>query len=63
VPSQYYLGIAMVDTKTNEIPVARQLFKKLDLADAKSVWTLFTLRTRLARQLVLETAAGLLLTC
>jgi hypothetical protein len=26
VPSQYYLASAMVETKTNEIPVARQLF-------------------------------------
>lgn len=32
VPSQYYLGSALVDKKTNEIPVARQLFQKLDLA-------------------------------
>lgn len=31
VPSQYYLGSAVVDKKTNEIPVARQLFPKLDL--------------------------------
>jgi hypothetical protein len=31
VPSQYYLGSAMVDRKTNEIPVARQLFQQLDL--------------------------------
>jgi hypothetical protein len=31
VPSQYYLGSALVDKKTNEIPVARQLFQKLDL--------------------------------
>jgi hypothetical protein len=31
VPSQYYLGSAVVDQKTNEIPVARQLFQKLDL--------------------------------
>jgi hypothetical protein len=31
VPSQYYLGSAIVDRKTNEIPVARQLFQKLDL--------------------------------
>src|SRR5271157_4511333 len=31
VPSQYYLGSAMVDRKTNEIPVARQLFRELDL--------------------------------
>lgn len=31
VPSQHYLGSAVVDQKTNEIPVARQLFSKLDL--------------------------------
>lgn len=31
VPSQHYLGSAVVSTKTNEIPVARKLFPKLDL--------------------------------
>ena len=31
VPSQYYLGSALVDEKTNEIPVVRKLFPKLDL--------------------------------
>jgi len=31
VPSQYYLGSAVVDQKTNEIPVARRLFHNLDL--------------------------------
>ena len=31
VPSQYYLGSALVDEKTNEIPVVRKLFQKLDL--------------------------------
>ena len=31
VPSQYYLGSAIVDKKTNEIPIARKLFQKLDL--------------------------------
>jgi hypothetical protein len=32
VPSGYYLGSAIVETdKTNEIPVARELFKQLDL--------------------------------
>jgi hypothetical protein len=30
-PSQYYLGSAIVDQKTNEIPVARKLFQELDL--------------------------------
>jgi predicted transposase YbfD/YdcC len=31
VPSQTDLGSTLVDTKTNEIPVARELFKKLEL--------------------------------
>src|SRR5439155_24302078 len=31
VPGQFYLGSAMVDTKTNEIPVARELFEELEL--------------------------------
>ncbi len=30
VPSQHYLGSALVDQKTNEIPVARELFERLD---------------------------------
>ena len=28
VPSQHYLGSAVVDQKTNEIPVAREFFKR-----------------------------------
>ena len=39
VPSQYYLGSAMVDTKTNEIPVAQKLFPDLDLKGRLSPWT------------------------
>src|SRR5271166_3735608 len=31
VPSQHYLGSALVDQKTNEIPVARELFNRLEL--------------------------------
>ena len=31
VPGQFYLGSEMVETKTNEIPVAPELFKRLDL--------------------------------
>src|SRR5260370_32206667 len=33
VPSQHYLGSALVDQKTNEIPVARELFKRLELEE------------------------------
>jgi hypothetical protein len=31
VPSQYYLASAVIDLKTNEIPVAQKLFPDLDL--------------------------------
>ncbi len=32
VPSQHYLGSALVENKSNEIPAARQLHDQLDLA-------------------------------
>lgn len=62
VPSQYYLGSALVDVKTNEIPVARELFKKLDL-DGRTV-SLDALHTQdqTARELVLEHGADYLFT-
>jgi hypothetical protein len=62
VPSQYYLGSAMVDTKTNEIPVARQLFKKLDLDGRKVSLDALHTQDQTARQLVLEHGADYLLT-
>jgi hypothetical protein len=61
--SQFYLGSALVPTqKTNEIPVARQLFQKLDL-DGRLV-SLDALHTqdKTARALVLEHGADYLLT-
>ena len=62
VPSQYYLGSALVDTKTNEIPVARELFQKLEL-DGRTV-SLDALHTQdqTARELVLEHGADYLFT-
>jgi hypothetical protein len=62
VPSQYYLGSAIVDEKTNEIPVARELFQKLDL-DGRTV-SLDALHTQdqTARALVLEHGADYLFT-
>ena len=33
VPSQHYLGSALVDQKTNEIAVARELFNRLELVE------------------------------
>jgi hypothetical protein len=62
VPSQHYLGSALVDTKTNEIPVARELFKKLDLDGRKVSLDALHTQTRTARDLVLEHGADFLLT-
>lgn len=62
VPGQHYLGSAIVDTKTNEIPVARQLFKKLDLDGRKVSLDALHTQTQTARELVLEHGAEFLLT-
>ena len=62
VPSQHYLGSALVDTKTNEIPVARELFKKLDLDGRKVSLDALHTQDQTARQLVLEHGADFLLT-
>jgi len=62
VPSQHYMGSAMVAEKTNEIPVARELFQRLEL-DGRAV-SLDALHTQAdtARALVLEHGADYLLT-
>lgn len=62
VPGQHYLGSAMVADKTNEIPVARELFGRLEL-DGKLV-SLDALHTQsdTARALVLEHGADYLFT-
>ncbi len=62
VPSQYFLGGAIVDTKTNEIPVARQLFQKLDLSGRWVSLDALHTQTETARDLVLEAGADSLLT-
>jgi hypothetical protein len=62
VPSQYYLGSAIVDTKTNEIPVARELFKKLDLDGRKVSLDALHTQDQTARELVLAHGADYLLT-
>lgn len=61
-PSQYYLGSAIVDTKTNEIPVARQLFPDLDLKGRFVSLDALHTQTDTARALVLEAGADYLLT-
>jgi len=62
VPSQYLLGSAIVDTKTNEIPVARQLFPDLDLKGRFVSLDALHTQTETARDLVLEAGADYLLT-
>jgi hypothetical protein len=62
VPSQYYLGSALVDTKTNEIPVARQLIETLDLTGRFVALDALHTQTETARDLVLEAGADYLLT-
>ena len=62
VPSQFYLGSALVDTKTNEIPVARELFGTLDLTGRSVALDALHTQDQTARQLVLEQGAHYLLT-
>jgi hypothetical protein len=62
VPGQHYLGSAIVDTKTNEIPVARQLFKQLELDGRKVSLDALHTQDQTARQLVLEHGADYLFT-
>lgn len=62
VPSQFYLGSALVDTKTNEIPVARDLFGELELAGRQVALDALHTQDQTGRQLVLEHGADYLLT-
>jgi predicted transposase YbfD/YdcC len=62
VPSLYYLDSAIVDTKTNEIPVARQLFEDLDLRGRFVSLDALHTQTQTARDIVLEGGGDYLLT-
>ena len=62
MPSQFYLGSAIVDTKTNEIPVARQLFSKIELEGRLVVLDALHTQDQTARDLVLEHGADYALT-
>lgn len=57
VPSQFYLGSALVDTKTNEIPGARELFGELDLTGRTVALAALPTQDETARQLVMEHGA------
>lgn len=60
--SQYYLGSAVVDQKTNEIPVAQELFGDLDLRGRMVSLDALHTQHETARQLVLKHGAEYLLT-
>jgi len=62
VPSQFYLGSALVDIKTNEIPVARKLFDALDLAGRCVVLDALHTQDQTARALIMDHGADYLLT-
>ncbi len=62
VPSQHYLGSAMVDQKTNEIPVARELFHRLELDGRQVSLDALHTQTQTAREVVLQHGADYLLT-
>ena len=62
VPSQRYLGSALVDQKTNEIPVARELFNRLELDERWVSLDALHTQDETARALVLEHGADYLLT-
>ena len=60
-PSQHYLGSALVDQKTNEIPVAKELFKRLDLDGRKVSLDALHTQDQTARDVVLEHGHGWLI--
>jgi Domain of unknown function (DUF4338)/DDE_Tnp_1-associated len=62
VPSGYYLGSAVVEEKTNEIPEARKLFEHLDLEGRLVSLDALHTQDETARALVLEHGADYLLT-
>jgi hypothetical protein len=63
VPSQHYLGSAIIQKdKTNEIPVARELFSKLDLQGRLVSLDALHTQDETARALVMEHGADYLLT-
>jgi hypothetical protein len=63
VPSQHYLGSALVDQKTNEIPVAQQkLIPALDLAGRFVSLDALHTQDQTARSVVLEAGGHYLLT-
>lgn len=61
VPGQHYLGSEMVAAKSNEIPAARDLFERLDLAGREVSLDALHTQAETARALVLAHGADYLL--
>jgi hypothetical protein len=61
-PSQYCLGCALVDQKTNEIPVACQMLKPLDLQGRIVAADALHTQAQTARMIVMEKGGDYLLT-
>ena len=62
VPGQFLMGCARVDTKTNEVPVARELFATMDLAGRTVSMDALHTCEQTARELVMEHGAHYLMT-
>lgn len=62
LPSQYYLGCAVVDQKTNEIPVAQELIPPLDLEGRLVSLDALHTQDETARKVVMEAGGDYLLT-
>jgi len=60
--SQYYVDSALVDQKTNEIPVARQLLEPLDIQGCIVIGDALHTQTETARMIVMEKGADYLFT-
>jgi hypothetical protein len=62
VPELYYLGSQMVDSKTNEIPVARTLIRQLDLEGRLVGLDALHTQQETSREIVQEAGGDYLLT-
>ena len=62
VPSQHYLGSAVVDQKTNEIPVTQELFKRQELEERLVSLDALHAQDETTRALALQHGADYLLT-
>ena len=62
VPELYYLGSQMVDTKTNEIPVARQLLGRIDVENRLVMLDALHTQKETGREIVLEQGGDFIFT-